>query len=581
MAVMADDDLSNLAPVTVSELSGALKRTVEDRFGLVRVRGEVSGYRGPHSSGHCYFCLKDEGARLDAVIWKGVFARMRTRPEEGVEVVATGKLTTFPGKSSYQIVVESIELAGLGALMALLEKRRQAFAREGLFDEARKKPLPYLPQVIGVVTSPTGAVIRDILHRLADRFPRHVLVWPVRVQGETCADEVAAAIRGFGALPAGGKIPRPDVLIVARGGGSLEDLWGFNEEAAVRAAAECAIPLISAVGHETDWTLLDHVADRRAPTPTAAAEMAVPVRGELRLRAEGLGLRALEALSRAGAQTRRELTQLGRRLPAPGRLVEVPAQRLDRAGERVDYLQRDRLAGLERSLAQASALLGEHEPRKELAERRGRLATHVARLAAFSPARRARDDAQRLVRADAALAGAAGRAPEAAARTLATLAARLAAGFDAASRLGRAERRRRIETARERLGRALPAMAGARAARLERASALLESLSYKSALQRGFAVVRGLDATGAPSAPLPDLAALAGHRGVAIEFRDGMTRATVEDAVAGLVGPAPSPAPSPAAGGPTAPPPPAPPARAPRQTPKKPGRDDPSQGDLF
>src|SRR5437763_4813239 len=283
----------NIPEWSVSELSAALKRTVEDAYGFVRVRGEISGYRGPHSSGHCYFSLKDEGARMDGVIWKGVFGRIRFKPEEGLEVIATGRLTTYPGRSSYQIVIDSLEPAGVGALMALMEERKKKLAAEGLFEEARKQLLPWLPEVIGVVTSPTGAVIRDILHRLEDRFPRHVLVWPVKVQGEGSAEQVAAAIRGFNALPEGGRIPRPDVLIVARGGGSLEDLWSFNEEIVVRAAAESMIPLISAVGHETDITLIDFVADKRAPTPTAAAEMAVPVRSELFVEVAALARRTM------------------------------------------------------------------------------------------------------------------------------------------------------------------------------------------------------------------------------------------------------------------------------------------------
>src|SRR3954467_15436062 len=271
----------NIPEWTVSELSAALKRTVEDAYGFVRVRGEITGYRGPHSSGHAYFALKDEGAKIDAVIWRTAFGRIRFKPEEGLEVIATGRLTTYPGRSSYQIVIESIEPAGLGALMALLEERKKKLAAEGLFDEARKQLIPFLPGVIGVITSPTGAVIRDILHRLSDRFPRRVLVWPVRVQGDGSAEEVANAIHGFNALPEGGRIPRPDVLIVARGGGSLEDLWGFNEEVVVRAAAESAIPLVSAVGHETDTTLIDHAAARRAPPPPGAAEMVVPVWADL------------------------------------------------------------------------------------------------------------------------------------------------------------------------------------------------------------------------------------------------------------------------------------------------------------
>src|SRR5690349_14191034 len=260
----APEPLINAPEFTVSELSSALRRTVEDAYGHVRVRGEISGFRGPHSSGHCYFALKDENAKIDAVIWKGTHYRMRFKPQEGLEVIATGKLTTYPGKSSYQIVIDSLEPAGVGALMALLEERKKKLAAEGLFAEARKQLLPWLPAVIGVVTSPTGAVIRDILHRLEDRFPRRVLVWPVKVQGDGSAEQVAGAIRGFNALPEGGRIPRPDVLIVARGGGSLEDLWSFNEEIVVRAAAQSMIPLISAVGHETDITLIDFAEIGRA-----------------------------------------------------------------------------------------------------------------------------------------------------------------------------------------------------------------------------------------------------------------------------------------------------------------------------
>jgi len=263
----AAEPLLNAPEFTVSELSNALKRTVEDRFGHVRVRGEISGFRGAHSSGHCYFALKDESAKIEAVIWKSALYRMRFKPQEGLEVIATGKLTTYPGASKYQIVIESLEPAGIGALMALMEERKRKLAAEGLFDERRKRPLPWLPEVIGVVTSPTGAVIRDILHRLADRFPRHVLVWPVKVQGDGSAEQVAAAIRGFNSLPQSGRIARPDVLIVARGGGSLEDLWSYNEEIVVRAAPDSMIPLIYAVGHETDITLIDFAADKRAPTP--------------------------------------------------------------------------------------------------------------------------------------------------------------------------------------------------------------------------------------------------------------------------------------------------------------------------
>ena len=295
----------NVVELTVSELSAALKKTVEETFSYVRLRGEISGYRGPHSSGHVYFALKDDSARIDAIIWKGVFGKMRIRPEEGLEVVVTGRITTYPGRSTYQIVIETLEPAGLGALMALLEERRRKLAAEGLFDEARKQLIPFMPRAIGVVTSPTGAVIRDILHRLADRFPRPVLVWPVRVQGDGAAEEIAAAIRGFNALPERGPLARPDVLIVARGGGSLEDLWCFNEEIVVRAVADSMIPLISAVGHETDITLIDFAADRRAPTPTAAAEMAVPVRAELLAQVATLAARQVACWQR-GIDIRRK-----------------------------------------------------------------------------------------------------------------------------------------------------------------------------------------------------------------------------------------------------------------------------------
>src|SRR3954451_2246953 len=312
---------ANVAEFTVSELSAALKRTVEDNFGYVRVRGEISGYKGPHGSGHVYFALKDQTAKIDGVIWKGVFGRMRVKPEEGMEVIVTGRLTTYPNRSSYQIIVETLEPAGLGALMALLEERKKKLAAEGLFDEARKQLLPFLPEVIGVVTSPTGAVIRDILHRLADRFPRHVIVWPVKVKGDGSAEQVAAAIRGFNALPDGGRIRKPDLLIVARGGGSLEDLWSFNEEIVVRAAAGSMIPLISAVGHEPDITLTDFAADKRAPTPTAAAEMAVPVRSELLIEVSTRARRVMVCWQRAQEARRNELRAAMRALPAAGDLL--------------------------------------------------------------------------------------------------------------------------------------------------------------------------------------------------------------------------------------------------------------------
>ena len=324
----------NAPEFTVSELSGAVKRTIEGEFGHVRVRGEIGRVSRP-ASGHLYFDLKDDRSVLAAISWKGQAARLSVRPEEGMEVIATGRLTTFPGQSKYQLIVEDITPAGQGALMLMLEKRRAALAAEGLFAAERKKPLPFLPEVIGVVTSPSGAVIRDILHRLRDRFPRRVLIWPVAVQGEKCAPEVAAAIRGFNALSEGGPIPRPDLLIVARGGGSLEDLWGFNEEIVVRAAAESAIPLISAVGHETDTTLIDHAADRRAPTPTAAAEMAVPVRIDLLAWTGEQGARLSRAMSQRSETRRQRLTDLSRALGRPEALLDPARQRFDLWSDRL------------------------------------------------------------------------------------------------------------------------------------------------------------------------------------------------------------------------------------------------------
>ena len=332
---MAEPALNNLVEWTVSELSAALRKTVEDAYGYVRVRGEVSGFKGASPSGHVYFRLKDDKAVLEGVIWKGVWGRMRVKPEEGLDVIVSGKLTTFAGSSKYQIVIDTLEPAGIGALMKLLEERKKKLAAEGLFDEARKQLLPFLPGVIGVVTSPTGAVIRDILHRLADRFPRRVLVWPVRVQGEASAAEVANAIRGFNALPEGGALPRPDLIIVARGGGSLEDLLSFSDEMVVRAAADSMIPLISAVGHETDVTLIDFAADRRAPTPTAAAEIAVPVRSELLSTLAALGARKLACWQRGIDQRRKELRLLSRALPAADELLADPRQRLDTLARRL------------------------------------------------------------------------------------------------------------------------------------------------------------------------------------------------------------------------------------------------------
>ena len=343
----------------MSELSGAIKRALEDGFGYVRLRGEISGYRGPHASGHCYFALKDEKAKIEAVIWKGAFGRLRFKPEEGMEVIAQGKVTTFPGSSKYQIMIEALEPAGAGALMALLEERKRKFAAEGLFAEERKKPRPYLPKVVGIVTSPTGAVIRDMLHGFNERFPTRVLLWPVRVQGEGSAAEVAAAIKGFNALEANGVIPRPDVLIVARGGGSLEDLWSFNEEIVVRAAAESSIPLISAVGHETDWTLIDLVADARAPTPTKAAEWAVPKYSELVECVEKFMMRKRTAVRRALESAKTHLKASSRGLPKLQDIVAMPRQRFDAVDRR---LSRALLANTRAHATQLARISGRLSP---------------------------------------------------------------------------------------------------------------------------------------------------------------------------------------------------------------------------
>lgn len=448
-----DTQPSNAPEWSVSDLSGALKRTLEDAFGFVRVRGEISGYRGPVASGHVYFSLKDQNAKIDAVIWKGVFGRLKTRPQEGLEVIATGKITTFAGKSSYQIVVDSLEPAGVGALMALLEERRKMLAAEGLFDEGRKQLIPYLPRVVGVVTSPTGAVIRDILHRLEDRFPRHVLVWPVRVQGETSAAEVAAAIAGFNALPEGGRIPRPDVIIVARGGGSLEDLMGFNEEIVVRAAAASLIPLVSAVGHETDWTLIDHAADLRAPTPTGAAEKVVPVRADLMALIADLSRRQAGAMRRLSDRRRSDLRALARALPGPEAVLSGPRQRLDLAAARLAPALARNARAYEQRLAALSQRLVRQSPSV-------RLATYVARLDGLS--------------------------------------SRLRAGRDALLRAERLRLRRAHERTDELSLRARRAFAqglGRRRDRLESAWSLVRSLGPQAVLARGYALVR--DGSGA------------------------------------------------------------------------------------
>jgi exodeoxyribonuclease VII large subunit len=493
----------NIPEWTVSELSAALKKTVEDAFGYVRVRGEISGFRGQHASGHCYFALKDEGAKIDAVIWRSALARMRIKPEEGLEVLVTGRLTTYPGKSTYQIVIETLEPAGIGALMALVEERKKKLAAEGLFDEARKQLLPFLPGCIGVVTSPTGAVIRDILHRLADRFPRHVLVWPVRVQGDGCAEQVAAAIHGFNALPLDGSPCRPDLLIVARGGGSLEDLWSFNEEIVVRAAAASMIPLISAVGHETDITLIDFAADVRAPTPSAAAELAVPVRIELCARVESLARRSLACWQRGEEARRAELRAAIRALPTAEELLAVPRQRLDHASAR-----------LPRALT-ANAQI--HHAR--FARAAGRLGPQILRARVVRGCELVTALTERAKRAE-------NIARQRRRERLATATARLTVGLRAnadahRSRIGR--QCERIAELSERARRAVHSSLSQRAAFVERCGQLLNALSHRGVLARGFALVR--DPTGRP---LRQAAAVSAGMRLDVEFSDGHVRALAE-----------------------------------------------------
>jgi len=525
--------LPNSPEYSVSELSAALKRTVEDTYGHVRVRGEISGFRGAHASGHCYFALKDDKAKIEAVIWRGSFGRMRFKPQEGLEVIATGKLTTYPGSSKYQIVIEALEPAGIGALMALMEERKKKLAAEGLFDEARKQLLPYLPEVIGVVTSPTGAVIRDILHRLEDRFPRHVVVWPVRVQGEGSAEQVAAAIRGFNALADGGAIPKPDLLIVARGGGSLEDLWSFNEEIVVRAAAESMIPLISAVGHETDITLIDFVADKRAPTPTAAAEMAVPVRAELFVEVAGYGRRAMLCWQREQEHRRNALRSLARALPSAAEVLAIPRQRLDAAA-----------AALPRALTANTQL--HHRRFTRVA---GELTLGVLRAQVAHARQQVAGCGVRLGHCTRVLL-------QHRRERFGALALRLKAARQATAQAHRAalvRDRERAERLAERARRAVSTLLLRQRARADHAGQLLAALSYKGVLARGFALVR--DEAGHA---LRSAAAVAPGARLDLEFADGR--------VAAVAGAAAAPG--------------EPPKRPSRAATKRPARPS-EQGDLF
>ena len=483
----------NVPEYSVGELSNAIRKTLETRFDHVRVRGEITEFMAARS-GHLYMCLKDEAAKVKAVMWTGTTSRLTFRPEDGLEVVVTGKLTTYGPRSEYQLVIESMEPAGAGALMALLEERRRKLAAEGLFDASRKRPIPYLPAVIGVVTSPTGAVIRDILHRLADRFPRHVLLWPVLVQGPEAAGQVAAAINGFNALLPGGKVPRPDVLIVARGGGSLEDLWAFNEEIVVRAAAASQIPLISAVGHETDTTLIDHASDRRAPTPTAAAEMAVPVREDLLDRIAGLERRHRQGSRRLMDERRTALTAAARALPDLNALLGLRQQRFDELAER-----------LPRAL-----VANTQAHRHRLADAAGGLRPSLLRGRAQEADRKLTEQGARLPRALQSNIQAHRHGLSQA-----------AAGLRPALVSGRLTDAGRVLD--DRAARLAPAMARSldqRQAALAAASRVLDSLSYQNVLKRGYAVIRDAD-----DRPVTESRAVSPGDALSIEFADG--RATV------------------------------------------------------
>ncbi|MEO1492812.1 MAG: exodeoxyribonuclease VII large subunit [Pseudomonadota bacterium] len=483
----------NTPEFSVSEISGAVKRMIEGEFRHIRVRGEIGRVSRPRS-GHVYLDLKDDRAVLSGVIWKGVAAGLATQPEEGLEVIATGRLTTFPGQSKYQIVIEEIAPAGIGALMAMLEKRRKALAAEGLFDETRKRPLPYLPRRIGVVTSPSGAVIRDILHRLADRFPVHVMVWPVAVQGEKCAPEVTAAIQGFSEMPVD---RRPDVVIVARGGGSVEDLWGFNEEAVVRAAAASAVPLISAVGHETDTTLIDHVADRRAPTPTAAAEIAVPVRADLVAAVADLQARRLRAMTLKLDRYGQRLSDLARALPRADQMLAERRQRLDLAAARLPQP-----AHLVTAPRQALALVSMRLP--------AALGRHTA-AARLALTERSRDLGPRLLArriADHRTA-------------LHRQSDRLGPALTRQSERNRTALTRTLARFSPRLVQERTARAGDRLASFAR---MLETLSYRKTLLRGYAVVRGDDGHVVSAAD-----ALAPGHAIEIEMSDGRATAQITD----------------------------------------------------
>ncbi|MEM6848276.1 MAG: exodeoxyribonuclease VII large subunit [Pseudomonadota bacterium] len=525
---LTEPSATNTHEFSVSELSRSVKRSIEDQFGQVRVRGEIGGFRGRHSSGHCYFSLKDSEATLDAVVWRSAYGKLSIPPEEGLEVVATGRLTTFARNSSYQLVVDQLEPAGVGALMKLLEERRKKLAAEGLFDEERKRPLPTHPRVIGVVTSPTGAVIRDILHRVSERFPSHVVVWPVRVQGETSGTEVANAVAGFSGAYGG---PRPDVIIVARGGGSVEDLWGYNDEAVVRAVAASPIPVVSAVGHETDWTLIDHAADKRAPTPTGAAEMVVPVRAD-RLATLADRARRLDTAMATFSESRRAaLRLLARGLPPLDALLQMPRQRLDLASDKLT-------SALFRTVSLA---------RQRYAGTAGRLSPSLA----ARPLAQARDQTD-------ALSARLDRAMDASLREASRQAERLDGRLGPhllARPIG--EARSRLSTASDRADRAMARLNADRRQRWQTASKLLAAVSYTAVLDRGFALVRRAD-----DSPIRRAGEIGSGDALQLQFADA--RVSVVEA-----GGAPRPVTQPAK------------AVAPNKLSRRAGKKNPNQTELF
>ena len=462
-----DGSGGNVPEYGVGELAGAIKRTLEGAFQRVRVRGELTEVK-PYASGHIYLSLKEESAKIEAVIWKGTVSRVGLKPENGMEVIATGRISTYVDRSKYQLVIEKLEYAGEGALLARIERLKARFIAEGLFDAERKRPLPMLPRVIGVVTSASGAVIQDIRTTLLRRFPRHLILWPVAVQGEGAAEQIAAAIRGFSGLPVGGPVPRPDVIIVARGGGSLEDLMAFNEEIVVRAAAESTIPLISAVGHETDTTLIDYASDRRAPTPTAAAELAVPARVDLAAALAQRAARMDQFIQGVMREARLHLHRAEAGLPDLPNLVNQLRQRLDDRGERLRSALPGFVLGKRQQLMRLGAQL--RHPRESIA---------------------------------------------AAGHALRQLDQRVGAAWER----GQMKRHRAPALAQLSAG-PVQSLIRERAARIEGLAARLEAVSYNSVLARGFALVQGLDGTALTAA-----AHVAPGAGLTLTFQDGQVAA--------------------------------------------------------